>query len=83
MMVCKEFNLSECEVSMEIGVRTNIPNIDKKVDIVAGDYFKLEDVKEFIRLLKEEIIGEEFEYYEHSVEWLKEIIDKLAGEKLI
>jgi hypothetical protein len=72
MMVCKEFNLSG-----KIRIAEKVDNLYKREMIEA------EDVKEFIRLLKEGIIGEEFEYYEHSVEWLKEIIDELAGEKLI
>jgi hypothetical protein len=71
MMVCKEFNLSG-----KIRIAEKVDNLYKREMIEA------EDVKEFIRLLKEGIIGEEFEYYEHSVEWLKEIIDELAGEKL-
>ena len=38
----------------------------------------IEDVKEFIKKLKEEL----FKYYGENNGWSKQIINKLAGEKL-
>ena len=69
---------------------------DKKVEMYASkqgsvvkgfDAFFIDDVKEFIRLLKEEIRGNSVEegsdYYDNcNFVDFERIIDKLAGEKL-
>lgn len=50
------------------------------------DFFKEEDVKEFIRLLKEEVksnIAGSDKFYDDNPENLLDFIDKLAGDKLI
>ncbi len=60
-MTEKEFNLSENGI-----LDNEVPKI----------YYWEEDVREFIRLLKEELIDKD--YYTLALE----IIDKLAGEKL-
>ena len=62
-----EFNLSEKEVG-------NPKALDEHV-------YKSKDVKEFIKLLKEEIENEEFTYTD-DLDRLFPIIDKLAGKEL-
>ena len=66
-------------------------NLSEKVVQVRGDFtnwikgYREDDVKEFIKRLKEEIIeNKDDDYYiEMGVNEFKEIINKLAGDKLI
>jgi hypothetical protein len=64
-----EFNLSKKIVDLTGGIEF-LENTDFALDI--------EDVKEFIKILKEEIGGDSADYFK-----LSEIIDKLVGDKLI
>jgi len=64
----KEFNLSE-KISKD--VRNNCIGIAQY-----HHYIYIEDVKEFIRLLKEELNAK-------GNKWIDKIIDKLAGKSLI
>ena len=50
----------------------------------SGDFLDIEDVKEFIKLLKEEIYNfPSINYHQPDEDDIIKIIDKLSGEKLI
>ena len=68
-----EFNLSEKRFYTEIG-------FDKDMEMQIGWQYLEEDVKEFIRLLKERF--GEWIYETEDLACAFSIIDKLAGEKL-
>lgn len=78
MLPAKEFNLSEkrCWRNMDDEYEFN--------DVCERDVIQVKDVKEFIRLLKEELCTCKLsciEYDDYSCEEVGKI-DKLAGEKL-
>jgi len=66
-MNTKEFNLSDC-----------IDEFEARGDENSEKFILVEDVKEFIRLLKKEIGKEAI-----NPVWYKKTIDKLAGESLV
>ena len=72
----KEFNLSE-KISWPKLMKSPSPEAGKPKPI--GGILFLEDIKEFIRLLKERTNGWE----RHTKIILHRIIDKLAGEDLL
>ena len=72
----KEFNLSKERYFFKIFYRHFYPE---------GFFYSEKDVKEFIKLLKEEINNKNLGVVSisFSIDELEEIINKLAGEKLI
>ncbi|MBU0976864.1 MAG: hypothetical protein KKD18_00425 [Nanoarchaeota archaeon] len=72
-----EFNLSDkIQEDLYIGE----PEGKDKFNV---EILRLEDVKEFIRLLKEELPKATICTYSEKIYKIHEIIDKLAGDKLI
>lgn len=62
-------------------------NLSEKVSkahptIIGGEIIDARDVKEFIRLLKEDILDGDDINSSVNIKWLLNNIDKLAGDKL-
>ena len=81
----KEFNLSEKEKNMPVETdweRTGETDYEP-VKWEYKPFYSEEDVKEFIRLLKEKILYRHQGFHSSVSDVCNEEIDKLAGEKLI
>jgi hypothetical protein len=72
----KEFNLSEKRKQMFLRLQNTEPDVDWIIQVIEKEIEKQD--KEFIRLLKEEIL----EWDNQANQEIK-IIDKLAGKELI
>ncbi|MHA1225322.1 MAG: hypothetical protein ACTSPV_01100 [Candidatus Hodarchaeales archaeon] len=73
----QEFNLSE---KIVLKILEDLKESPKYEELM---YLRVEDVKEFIRRLKEVFKNTKVSSYGWSWEYINKEIDKLAGEKLV
>ena len=72
------------DISKIIYANNHANSIGLGITGIKGKLIFVDDVKEFIKELKEKIDnGHNYETIENGIFFKKEIIDKLAGEKLI